>query len=141
MRSSGDFIRKFEDLSLPADEFNHRGHLWLAWLYIKSYSLGEASKKLNAGIQKYAESLGAKDKYHCTLTTTFACAIKSRFKQNEAFEEFLANNKDLSEDPISIIQVHYSPELLQTAEAKKELVPPDRKAFPQEYTEQLVLKH
>lgn len=132
-----EFLKKFEELSLPAEEFNHRGHLWLGWLYIRDYSLGEASQKLNLGIDQFARSLGAEDKFNLTLTTTFACAIKSRFQKNETFEEFLQSNKDLVENAMSLIHTHYSPELLFSAEAKKKMVEPDRDPFPKEYEEQL----
>ncbi len=134
-----EFIRRFEDLSLPADEFNHRGHIWLAWLYIRDCGLKKASQKLNDGIKSFARSLGAEQKYHCTLTTTFACAIKSRFKEDETFVKFLKSNRDLETNAMHIIQKHYSPELLQAANAKSTLVSPDRMPFPKEYAEQIGL--
>ncbi len=134
-----EFLRRFEDLSLPADEFNHRGHLWLGWLYIRDCDLKRASKKLDAGIRAFARSLGAEHKYHCTLTITFACAIKSRFKENETFEEFLKSNPDLETNAMRIIQTHYSRELLQTPVARTNLVAPDRIPFPEEYADQIGL--
>jgi len=132
-----EFLKKFEDMTLPADKFNHKGHLWLGWLYIRDLKLGDAAKRLNNGIKMFAESLGAKEKFHLTLTTTFACAIKSRFKEQETFEEFLEANEDLVQDALSIIQTHYSPKLLFSNEAKIHLVKPDREPFPKDFEEQL----
>lgn len=134
-----EFIRRFEDLSLTADEFNHRGHLWLGWLYIRDCSLRKASQRLNAGIKAFARSLGAEHKYNYTLTTTFTCAIKSRFKKDQTFEQFLNANEDLVTNAMQIIQTHYSPELLKSVEARSSLVAPDRKPFPKEYVEQIGL--
>lgn len=128
-----EFLRKFESFSLPEDQFNHIGHLWLGWLYVRDYPLGIASEKLNLGIRKFAESLGAKDKFNHTLTTTFACAIKSRFIIGESFEEFQARNQDLVKNAITIIATHYSLELLSSDEARRGLVVPDRQPFPDEY--------
>ena len=132
-----EFVEKFENMSLPADKFNHKGHLWLAWLYIRNYNLAEASRRLNHGIKAFAESLGAKDKFHLTITTTLACAIKSRFKEAESFDEFLTSNDDLVHDALAIIQKHYSPELLFSEDAKTRLVKPDRLPFPQEYENEI----
>jgi hypothetical protein len=113
--------------------------LWLGWLYIRDHGLKSASQKINTGIKSFALSLGAEKKYHCTLTTTFVCAIKSRFKKNQSFDEFLRLNSDLETNAIQIIQKHYSPELLQTLEARTQLVSPDRMPFPKEYEQQIVL--
>jgi hypothetical protein len=132
-----EFLKQFEDLSLPASEFNHRGHLWLGWLYIRDHELGLASQKLSQGIKAFAESLGATGKFHYTLTATFACAIKSRFKQDQSFEDFLKQNEDLQSNPMSIIETHFSPQKLKTQEARTKMVYPDREPFPKEYEKQL----
>lgn len=132
-----EFLNQFENLSLSPDDFNHRGHLWLGWLYVRDYELGEASKKLTQGIRDFANSLGAANKFHFTLTTTFACAIKSRFKEGQSFEEFLLENEDLKTNPISLVETHYSQELLRSSEAREKLVPPNREPFPLEYKLQL----
>ncbi len=134
-----EFLKKIEDLSLPADKFNHRGHLWLGWLYIRDNDLGVASQKLNTGIKKFAKSLGAHGKFHYTLTTTFACAIKSRFRNNETFDEFLNSNQDFVSEAMKIIGTHYSSELLGIDEAKRGLVRPDKKPFPVEYEKEIGL--
>ncbi len=128
-----EFLKRFEDLSLPPEEFNHRGHLWLGWLYIRNHELGKASHKLNTGIRAFAESLGASSKFHFTLTIAFACAIKSRFIENQSFEEFLAQNEDLQKNPMLLIETHYIPEVLHSQKAKVQLVPPDRKPFPEAF--------
>lgn len=132
-----EFLEQFEKLNLPADKFNHRGHLWLGWLYIRDFHLGEASQKLNQGIKLFAQSLGAAGKFNMTLTTTFACAIKSRYVPGQSFDDFLKSNRDLEKNPMAIIETHYSPELLFTDEAKKNLIPPDREPFPPEFEEEL----
>ncbi|MBC87065.1 MAG: hypothetical protein CL677_07775 [Bdellovibrionaceae bacterium] len=132
-----EFLEKLESMTLSPEMFDHKGHLWLGWLYIRDLELGDAANKLNSGIKKYAASLGATDKFHYTLTTTFACAIKYRYKNNETFEQFLESNDDLVKDAISVIQTHYSPELLFSPEAKVKLVKPDREPFPKEFETQL----
>ena len=132
-----EFLKKFEEFSLLPEDFNHRGHLWLGWLYVRDHSLRVAAEKLNTGIKMFAESLGATEKFHCTLTTTFACAIKSRFKNNQTFEEFLEENWGFEQNAMKIIETHYSPELLNTKEARERLVSPDREPLPEEYQKQI----
>lgn len=132
-----DFIKQFEAHSLSPENFNHLGHIWIAWLYVRENDLGTATYKINKGIKSYAESLGANDKFHLTLTTAFTCAIKSRFQEGQTFEDFVESNQDLVNDAMNVISTHYSPEVLNTEQAKTTLIKPDREPFPEEYNRYL----
>src|SRR5215472_17986471 len=52
--SDEDFLRAFEDLSFPANQFRHREHLRIAWLYLKSSDASRASERMTAGIRRFA---------------------------------------------------------------------------------------
>ena len=124
-----EFISQFETRTLEAGNFDHQGHVRIAWLYIRDYDLKEAGQKINQGIKAFAESQGAVKKFHLTLSTAFICLIKSRFLEGQTYDDFLVANKDLLTDPNTIIGKHYSPGLLKTDKARNELVMPDRLAF------------
>src|SRR6059058_4957277 len=66
--SDEDFLRAFEDLSFPADQFRHREHIRVAWLYLKSSDATRAAERMAAGIRRFANHHGATRKYHHTLT-------------------------------------------------------------------------
>lgn len=132
-----DFIKQFEACTLPKEIFDHRGHLWLGWLYIRDYSLKEASQRLCKHIDQFACSLGADTKFHKTLTVAFACLIKSRFKDKQSFEQFLTANPDLLTDAIKLIKKHYSSKRLESEQARINLIFPDLQDFPQEYKNEL----
>lgn len=62
------FLKQFESLTLEPCHFNHIGHLRLAWLYLQSNDVSQAAKLTSNGIKAYAESLGANNKFHLTIT-------------------------------------------------------------------------
>ena len=124
------FIKQFEELTLPPEQFNHRGHLWLAWIYLKNFDFKTACQKINEGIKSYAESLGANQKYHFTLTTVFIYMVRSRFNGGQDFEAFLKHNNDLLINSKKLIDAHYSNELINSEAARKGFVGPDKLPFP-----------
>jgi len=122
------FIQQFEAHSLPPEEFDHRGHLYLAWLYLRRYSLDQAINKVTQGIADYAASLGAKDKFQHTLTEAVVRIMAVRMAHNPelTFAAFIEHNRDLLEDMIGVIAVHYSEERLVSVAARSTYLAPDR---------------
>lgn len=120
-----DFMSQFEDLSLDPKHFNHLGHLRIAWLYLGHYDLNEANKRVCSGIKKYAESLGAKDKFNLTVTDSLVRIMAKRIDKTQSWEEFLGANSDLVNDALSVLLKHFSEELLFSEKAKIELVEVD----------------
>ncbi len=127
--SDNQFIDAFEQKLLSPDEFNHQGHLRLAWLYLQQYSLEIAIEKLNSGIGEYASSLGAVQKFHCTLTTAITKIIHQRVQQcgGSSFELFIAKNQDLLTNMQTLILSYYSEPLLNSTAARVNFVAPDLK--------------
>lgn len=132
-----DFIAQFEQKILPSEDFNHIGHIRLAWLYLQQHELTDAIVKTTTGIQAYAIHLGAKDKFHHTITEALVHIIYNRsLKQaNTHFSDFLLANQDLVNDAKAVIQQYYSAEVLTSIEAKKYFVKPDKLAFTHAYPE------
>lgn len=122
------FISQFEACTLDPKHFDHLGHIRLGWLYATQNSLPEAISKTCDGIQRYAGSLGAHDKFHYTLTEAFVRLIALRQAGSPAtrFDQFLDQNTDLMDNPLALIHEHYSEALLQTHKAKNKSMAPDR---------------
>jgi hypothetical protein len=92
-----DFIRAFESCTLPPEEFPHRAHVRLAWLYLREGSLLDALPRFVEGLKRYAGSLGASAKYHETVTWAYMFLIHERMSraEPETFDQFAAANEDL----------------------------------------------
>lgn len=145
--SDQEFITLFENLSLPPEYFDHKGHLRLAWLYLQRYGLELSIIKVAQGIKAYAGSLGATDKYHCTITQALVCIMAQRLsiamplqdKQSAAqvqlltaelrhkasWQLFVSKNQDLFVDALAVLQQYYSKSLLASKKAGKQFIQPD----------------
>lgn len=123
------FIEQFEALTLPATEFSHLGHLRIAWLYLRQYPQTLAIEKTCSGIKTYAESLGAKDKFHLTLTDALVriMAIRMKEQTGEDWQAFTDENPDLVSDALAVLAQYYSQAQLWSERARTRLVAPDLK--------------
>ena len=118
-----EFVAAFEDCTLPPDQFSHRAHVRLAWLYLSEGSLLEALTRFVEGLKRYAGSLGASAKYHETVTWAYMFLIHERMERApaETFEEFAAANADLFN---GILEKYYSKETLSSDLARRAFVMP-----------------
>lgn len=100
------FISAFEDLSLPPELFDHKGHMRICWLYLNRYPLNIALQRTCDGIQSYATSLGATDKFNYPLTEAFVRIMSQRIEANTTanWPTFLDLNKDLADDAVGVIR-------------------------------------
>jgi len=123
------FINQFEMKTLNPTHFDHKGHIRLAWLYLNNHELEKAIDLTCNGIKAYAESLGAKGKFHLTITDALVRIMAQRIQKNPAnnWEYFLLVNQDLVLNSLEVIKQFYSNEVLFSNEAKCSLVKPDIK--------------
>ncbi|MBE9398215.1 hypothetical protein IOQ59_13215 [Pontibacterium sp. N1Y112] len=100
------FISAFEDLSLSPELFDHKGHMRICWLYLNRYSLDIALQRTCDGIQSYATSLGATDKFDYPLTAAFVRIMSQRVDADTTanWATFLDQNKDLVDDAKGVIR-------------------------------------
>ncbi|SHG25528.1 N-formylglutamate deformylase [Microbulbifer donghaiensis] len=121
------FLAQFRDQTLAAGHFDHRGHLRIAWLYLGRYPLREACDRVCAGIRSLAIALGARDKFHHTVSEALVRIMAGRMKSGDGsdFASFLAANADLLSDARGLLAHHYSDECLNSAEARSRWVEPD----------------
>ena len=126
--SSSELFDRFVDTSLPADQFHHRQHVNVAWLFVQKYGMPSALGEFSAAVKRFADAKGATGLYHETITWAFLLLIAERQARNPAgtWEEFEAANADLLSWKPSILDRYYSKELLASDLAKRAFLMPDR---------------
>jgi hypothetical protein len=119
-----ELVQAFEDCTLPSEQFPHRAHVRLAWLYLREGPLLEALPRFAEGLKRYAASLGAATKYHETVTWAYLFLIHERMARTECatFEEFASANDDLFN---GILDQYYRKETLASDLARRTFVMPD----------------
>lgn len=127
--SDDDFLADFEACTLPEAEFDHRGHVRLAFILLRRRGFEQGIAGLRAGIRAYATSLGAPDKYHETITVAFAALVHEaleldagRGEDTSSFEGFVGRHPHLLDK--HILLRHYTPEVLASDHAKRCFVLP-----------------
>lgn len=130
--SNRDFLAGFEACALSPAAFDHRGHLRIAWIYLQAVPLEEAVGRICRGIERFAAHLGVPQKYNETLTAALVrlMAHGGGADRSLSFSAFLAANPELVDDAQGLLARHYSPALLESAEARHAFVPPDREPLP-----------
>ena len=125
-----EFLAAIRACQLPAEHFTHEGHLRLAWL-LTSENFNSDSAPLEACvlISEYATSLGAKDKFHRTITEFLQRLICYRQKQQQYkdWPQFLAANQDLVLDCLGVLDQYYERDILFGDQAKKQFVSPTKR--------------
>jgi len=119
-----EFVAAFENCTLPPDQFPHRAHVRLAWIYLRERSLLEALTRFVDGLKRYAGSLGASTKYHETVTWAYMFLIHDRMAraQHETFEDFAASNPDLFN---GVLEKYYTKDTLASDLARRTFLMPD----------------
>lgn len=119
-----ELVDAFESCSLPPDQFPHRAHVRLAWLYLRDYSLLDALTRFVEGLRRYTGSLGAGAKYHETVTWAYMFLIHDRMARAplDTFEEFAAANPDLFN---GVLEKYYSKETLSSELARRTFLMPE----------------
>jgi hypothetical protein len=125
--SDPDFIRAFEDRTLPGEGFHHRDHIRLAWLYLGTGDEAGAERLMEEGIRRYAAHLGAPQKYHHTITLFWMRAVSVARRETptlETFDAFAEAHPELLDK--ALVERHYTSSLLESAAARSGWVDPDR---------------
>jgi hypothetical protein len=127
------FVEAFETLSLDPKNFNHRGHLRLAWCYLTWLPLGEAAQRCADSIRRFATHHGQPEKFHVTLTLAFMHIVKDRMRgapAGEDFDAFCARNPELLQDARGLIGRYYSAKKLDDPAARMAFIEPDLMRLP-----------
>ncbi len=119
-----EFLCAFEDTTL--EPFHHRDHLRVTFLYLRQFGEAETRRRLGPAILRYAAARNGAEKYHETITLAWICLVAAAAASSSDFEAMLAAHPALLDK--NLLNRYYSPELLQSAEARERWVEPDRTA-------------
>ena len=130
-----EHLRRFEDHPLPLDQWNHRAHLKVAYLYLNRFSYDEALERLRAGIKAYNAAQGILDTptggYHETLTQVWLQLVNTTLRQfgpAATADAFFEVQTQLQSKRTPLL--FYSRDRLMSAEAKSAFVAPDLAELP-----------
>jgi hypothetical protein len=137
------FMARFEAAQWDADQWHHREHIKIAYLYLTRLGVEGALARVRAGIQRLNARHGVPESptrgYHETMTCAWLQLVYlslCEYGANESADDFYEANPQLSEK--KALRFFYSKERLMSERAKYEFVEPDlaplprsNKAFPQ----------
>jgi hypothetical protein len=130
-----DFVQQFESRSFPFDQWHHRAHVKLAYIYLDRFGFAIASQKLCHGIRAYNAANNVTDTptsgYHETITLFWLHIIQmtvQEYGRRATADEFFDFHPQLSQKKIH--RLFYSADLFMTARAKSEFVEPDLTSLP-----------
>lgn len=128
-----EFLAAFESCTL--DEFHHRDHVKVAYLYLRRYPLDDAIAKVRAGLQALAVAWNApvddlEKGYHETMTQAWVRLVHLTLRDcgvAESANAFCDGQPQLMHK--TRLELFYSRERLMTWEAKRGFVEPDLARF------------
>lgn len=130
-----DFIGQFEACTLPFDQWHHRAHVKLAYLYLIRHGFWVALEKLRNGIRAYNAANKVPDEptrgYHETQTRFWLSLIETTVEEYGPLptsDEFFDFHPQLSQTKVH--RLFYSRSLFLSPLAKREFVEPDLTALP-----------
>ena len=128
-----EFLAAFEARTL--EEFHHRDHIKVAYLYLRRHPLDDAIAKVRTGLQALAVAWKApvddlEKGYHETMTQAWVRLVHLALrdhKSSESADAFCDQQPKLMEK--TYLQSFYSRERLTTWEAKRGFIEPDLAPF------------
>ena len=119
------------DHSLPVEAFTHANHVHAAWQALREDPLPQAAHRFASLLRGYVRQLGVEDKYHHTLTLALMHLIDARRRATPGgWEDFARANTELFRNARKLVEQHYTPEVLDSAEARRTFVEPNRAPLP-----------
>jgi hypothetical protein len=129
------FLRQFEAAVLPREEWHHREHIKVAYLYLLRYSLEEALGRMRTGIKTLNAAHGTPETptrgYHETMTQVWLRLVHLVLREYgpaRSANEFYEHHPELSQP--KVLRLFYSRELITSAEARARFVAPDLAPLP-----------
>jgi hypothetical protein len=134
-----DLLRQFESCSLPFEQWTHRAHVRVGYLYLCEHPFEVALNLMRRGVQRYnaANNVpeGPTSGYNETTTHAFLhliAAVRVAYGQThlaEGSEAFCDTHPQLLTR--HALRLFYSPERRMDPRAKKEFVEPDLAPLPE----------
>lgn len=136
--TDAEFIAQFEARILPFEQWTHRAHVKVAYLYLRKYSFDEALARVGTNIRAFnaANNIPSSPTSGYNQTTTHAmlhiiAAVMSAYEKTHPVntaDEFCDMHPQLMSK--HILRLFYSPARRMDPRAKDEFVPPDLADLP-----------
>jgi hypothetical protein len=128
--SDDEFLSAFLACTLPPAQFNHLGHVRIAWIHMQRYLLDDAICRTCAAIKAYAAHLGAVAKFHWTVTEALMRLLHQGGAADRRLDwtAFIARNDDLLVNACNHVARHYTERALEAGRAS--FVAPDLLPIP-----------
>ena len=128
-------LHAFLKQTIPLEEWDHRKHLRLAYIFLQKHPFEEALHQIRTGIQAYNATKdnpeGLAMGYHETMTVAWTQLVSFtmlQFGPEADSETFLDAQPQL--DSKTMLRLFYSRERILSPEAKQRFVLPDLTDFP-----------
>lgn len=132
------FLRQFEARTLPFEQWTHRAHVRVAYLYLCENAFEQALARMRQGVQRYnaANNVPESETSGYNETTTHAflhliAAVKSAYAKTHPVatsEEFCDMHPQLMNK--HVLRLFYSPQRRMDPRAKTQFVEPDLAPLP-----------
>ena len=126
-----NFAEAFERCEIAGDDFHHRDHVRLAWIYLRQMPMIDALKRFTESLKRFAAHNGVPNLYHETITWAYLLLIHERMERNpvDDFAAFEESNADLFTWKPSILNRYYDQETLDSPLAKRTFLMPARSTY------------
>ena len=127
-----EFVRTFEAFGIAPEDFSHRSHIQLAYVYLCKHDVETTCGKVRDALCSFLSHIGVEpsSKYHATITKGWVLAVH-RFMSCQtdtaSATEFIDANLQLLDT--GLLGRHYSKEPLFSDAARKSFVEPDLAPF------------
>jgi hypothetical protein len=130
------FLSRFEAGTFPLEQWHHREHIKVAYLYLRAHPFELAVERMRTGIRALNAAHGVPDElargYHETMTQAWMRLVHvtlCEYGPAASADEFFALNPQLTEK--KVLRLFYSRDRVMSAAAKARFVEPDLAPLPQ----------
>jgi hypothetical protein len=131
-----EFLRRIEDCTYPVNDFHHREHVKVAYLYLRRYTPDAAMDRMRASLKRFAAAhnvpVDVLDRgYHETITRAWMQLVEFTMVESDpaqTADQFYEANPQLWQ--MKVLRFFYSRPKLMSFEAKANFIEPDITPLP-----------
>ncbi len=130
-----ELLAAFENCTLPLEQWTHRAHVRVAFIYATQHGFQSALDRVRTGIKAYNKATDTPEDidrgYHETMTRAFLYLIFAANRQtgpHSSSDEFCEAHPELLTK--LVLREYYSRGRMMTWDAKREFVEPDLRPLP-----------
>jgi len=122
------FLQAFEGCKVLPEEFSHREHVRIAYIYLCDHDVDSTCDKVRDALCRFLKHLGIEpsSKYHVTITRAWILVVEDTMKctpDARSAAGFISANPSLLD--ADLLNSHYSGSVLTSSAARTTFVEPD----------------